>query len=68
MNSFPAKICRKQMRKSEIKIIVPFRSVPTRCVIENSKQIGKNFKKIKKYRCGFISSENRQKKAVTERK
>ena len=26
---------------------VPFRSVPTRCVIENSKQIAKKFKKIK---------------------
>ena len=35
------------MRKSEIKIIVPFRSVPTRCVIENSKQIAKKFKKLK---------------------
>ena len=47
MNSFPAKIGWKQMRKSEIKIIVPFRSVPTRCVIENSKQIAKKFKKLK---------------------
>ena len=35
------------MRKREIKIIVPFRSVPTRCVIENSKQIAKKFKKLK---------------------
>ena len=35
------------MRKREIKIIVPFRSVLTRCVIENSKQIGKKFKKLK---------------------
>ena len=32
------------MRKREIKIIVPFRSVPIRCVIENSKQIAKKFK------------------------
>ena len=32
------------MRKREIKIIVPFRSVPTRCVIENSKQIAKKLK------------------------
>ena len=68
MNSFQAKICWKQMRKREIKIIVPFRSVPTRCVIENSKQTEKKIQKIKKYRCGFISSENRQKKIVTERK
>ena len=35
------------MRKREIKIIVPFRSVPTRCVTENSKQIAKKFKKLK---------------------
>ena len=47
MNSFQAKIGWKQMRKREIKIIVPFRSVPTRCVIENSKQIAKKFKKLK---------------------
>ena len=26
---------------------IPFRSVPTRCVIENSKQIAKKFKKLK---------------------
>ena len=47
MNSFQAKIGWKQMRKREIKFIVPFRSVPTRCVIENSKQIGKKFNKLK---------------------
>ena len=35
------------MRKREIKIIIPFRSVPTRCVRENSKQIAKKFKKLK---------------------
>ena len=47
MNSFQAKIGRKKMRKGEIKVIVPFRSVPARCVIENSKQIAKKLKKIK---------------------
>ena len=47
MNSFQAKIGWKKMRKREIKIIVPFRSVPTRCVIENSKQIAKKLKKLK---------------------
>ena len=47
MNSFQAKVGLKKMRKREIKIIVPFRSVPTRCVIENSKQIAKKFKKLK---------------------
>ena len=41
MNSFQAKIGKKKMRKGEIKVIVPFRSVPARCVIENSKQIAK---------------------------
>ena len=47
MNSFQAKIGWKQMRKREIKIIVPFCSVPTQCVIENSKKkIAKKLKKI----------------------
>ena len=31
----------------KIKIIVPFRSFPTRRVIENSKKIEKKFKKLK---------------------
>ena len=47
---------------------VPFRSVPTLYVIENTKQIAKKFKKLKKYRCGFISSENRLEKTAKERK
>ena len=47
MNSFQAKIGWKKMRKREIKIIVPFRSIPTWCVIENSKQIAKKLKKLK---------------------
>ena len=45
MASFQAKIGWKKMRKREIKVIVPFRSVPTRCVIENSIKIVKNSKK-----------------------
>ena len=44
MNSFQAKIGWKRIRTREIKIIVPFRSVPNRCVIENSKKIAKKFK------------------------
>ena len=36
------------MRKRETKIIVPFCSVPTRCVIENTINIVKKFKKKKK--------------------
>ena len=47
MGSFQAKPDWKKMRKREIKIIVPFRSVPTRRVIENSKQVAKKFKKLK---------------------
>ena len=47
MNSFQAKRGWKKMRRREIKIIVPFRSLPTRCVIENSKQIAKKYKKFK---------------------
>ena len=47
MNSFQAKVSWKNIRKREIKFIVPFHSVPTRCVIENSKQIAKKFKKLK---------------------
>ena len=46
MNSFQAKIGWKKMIKGETKIIVPFRSVPTWCVIENSKQIAKKLKNI----------------------
>ena len=44
MNSFQAKIGWKKMRKREIKIIVPFCSVPTRYVKENSINIVKNSK------------------------
>ena len=59
MNLYQAKIGWKKMRKRETKIIVPFRSVPTLCVIEKSKQIAKKLKKLKKYHHGFISSQNR---------
>ena len=55
-NPFPKKI-----------ILIFLFGLDKRCVIENSKQIGKNFKKIKKYRCGFISSENRLEKNEKER-
>ena len=44
MNSFQSKIGWRKMRKREIKIIVPFRSVPTRCVTENFIKIVKNSK------------------------
>ena len=69
MNSFQAKIGWKQMRKRDIKNIVPFRSVPTRCVIENSKKKkAKKFKKLKQYHYCLISSQNRLEEAEKERK
>ena len=46
----------KRREREKIKIIVPFCSVPTRRVIENSKQIAKNVQKIKKDHYGIISS------------
>ena len=61
MNSFQSKIGWKKMRKREIKIIVPFRSVPTRCVTENSIKIVK-IQKINEMRLWFISSQNRSEK------
>ena len=62
MNSFQAKIGWKKMRKRETKIIVPFCSVPTLCVIENSIKIVKNSKKRKKeIQLWFFSSQNRSK-------
>ena len=50
------------MRKRETKFIVPFCSVPTRCVIENSIKIVKNSTKKKEIRLWFISSQNRSEK------
>ena len=47
---------------------VSFCLVPTRREIENSKKIIKKFEKLKKYRYGFISSENRLEKDEKERK
>ena len=47
-------------------MIIPFHSYPRR-----ERKFQKNVKKIqkiKKYHCGFISSEDRQEKAAKERK
>ena len=65
MVSFEAKIGWRRMRKRENK---NYRSVPTRCVIENSKKGAKKYKKIKKYHCDFISCQNRLEKAAKDRK
>ena len=69
MASFLAKIGLKRPRKRENNnyCFVPFRSVPTRRVIENSKKIAKKFKKFKKYHYSFLSSQNRIEKAEKER-
>ena len=37
----------KAEKEKKLKIIVPFRSVPTQRVIENSNKIAKKFKKLK---------------------
>ena len=47
MYSFQAKIGWNSLRKRENKIIVPFRSVPTRLVIEIPKKQQKNSKNQK---------------------
>ena len=56
------------MRKRENKTIVPFRSVPTRCIMENSKKIAKKLKVIEKKHYNFISSQNWLEKDEKERK
>ena len=57
----------KQVRKGgerdKIKIIGPFRSVPTRREIGNYKKKSNKIEKIKIYHYGFISSQNRMEKA-----
>ena len=45
-----------------------FRFVPTQLVIENSKKIAKQFKKIKKYHYGYISTHPRLKEEEKGRK
>ena len=41
------KLVGKRREIEKIKISIPFRSVPTLCVIENSKKIAKKLKKLK---------------------
>ena len=64
MTSFQAKNRLERPRKREKKITVPFRSVPTRRVIENSKKI----QKIKKSQFGLILRQNSSEKDEKERK
>ena len=64
MATFQAKYEGKECEREKIKIFVPFRYVPTRRIRENSPKK----EKIKKYRCGIISSQNRLEKAEKKRK
>ena len=68
MNSIQAKIGWKKMRKRKIKIIVPLRPVPTRCVIENSKRMAKKFKKLKNTIVAPFQAKIGRKEAAKERK
>ena len=69
MNSFQAKIGWKQMRKREIKIIVPFRSFPMCNRNFQKKKTAKKFKKLKQYHYCLISGQNRlEEEAEKERK
>ena len=67
MDSYPAKIGWKRVRKSENKnyISVPFRSYPKRH--RNFQKTSKKIQKIKKYRYGFISIQNRLEEAEKNR-
>ena len=66
MDTFQAKIGWKRMRKSKKKIIVPFRSYPTRNT--NFEKNSKKIQKTKKYHYGFISIQNRLEEAEKNRK
>ena len=67
MASFQAKIGWKRLRKRENKDyrFVPFRSY-SMCNRKFQRKIAKNFKKLKKYHYGFISSKNRLEKTEKE--
>ena len=68
--SFLAKIGWKMMRKRENKNYrsVPFRSVPTRCIMENSKKIAKILKILKKNTIMASFQAFRLEKSENERK
>ena len=67
MASFQAKQVCKGREREKIIIIVPFRFVPTRCEIENSKKIAKKLQKLKNTNV-LISSKNRLENNEEERK
>ena len=65
---FEEKQIGKGREKEKIKIIVPFRSVPTRHEIENSKKMAKKFKKLKNTNMASFQSNIGWGKAEKERK
>ena len=68
MDSHPAKIAWKRVRKSENKNYrsAPFHSYPTRN--RNFQKTSKKIQKIKKYHYGFISIQNWLEEAEKNRK
>ena len=58
----------KAEKEKKLKIIVPFRSVPTQRIIGNYKKNSKKIEKTKQYHYGFISSQNKLEKAEIEKK
>ena len=68
MDSYPAKIGWKRMRKNENKNYrsIPFHSYRTRN--RNFQKNGKKIQKIKKYQYGFILVQNRLEEAEKNRK
>ena len=68
MDSYPAKIGWKRVRKSENKnyLSVPFRSYPMRN--RNFQKTSKKIQKIKKYHYDFISGQNRLEEAKKNKK
>ena len=64
---FKQKLVGKCREREKIKTVIPFRSVLTLRVIENSKKIKKKIREIKKYHYGFISSQNWLENAKKER-
>ena len=66
MASFQVKTVGKGRERENIKIIVPFRSNPTRNI--KFKKNSKKIQRFKKYHYGFISSQKKLEKDEKERK
>ena len=62
---YKPKLVGKRREREKIKIIIPFRSIPTQRVIQNSKKIAKKFKKLNNTIMASFHAKNRWK---TQRK